>query len=78
MLGPVLTFGADEAPADVDVLVVLAALARREVVGTEEAVVGQHQAARGHAVVVGVVGHGAAHAAGQATCGATGGRDSQP
>lgn len=62
------TFGADEAPADVDVLVVLAALARHEVVRTQEAVVCQHQAASCHAVVIGVIGHGAANAPSQAAC----------
>lgn len=56
------TFGADEAPADVDVLVVLAAFARREVIGTQEAVVCQHQAAGCHAVVIGVIRHWAANA----------------
>lgn len=60
------TFGADEAPADVDVLVVLAALARREVIGTQEAVVCQHQAASCHAVVIGVICHWAANAPSQA------------
>ncbi|TNN42262.1 hypothetical protein EYF80_047557 [Liparis tanakae] len=67
----VRTFGADEAPADVDVFVVLDAAARGEVVGTDDAVVGEHDAARRHAEVRGVVGHRAAHAPDQATCGPT-------
>lgn len=62
-----LTFGADEAPADVYVFVVLAAFAGSEVVWTQEAVVGENQAARRHAVIVGVIGHGAAHASSQPT-----------
>lgn len=64
------TFGADETPADVDVLVVLAAFAGGEMVGTQEAVVGQRNTSGGHAVVIRVVRHRTAHAAGQATCSA--------
>lgn len=60
------TFRADEAPADVDVLVVLAAFARSEVIGTQEAVVCQHHAASCHAVVIGVICHWAADAPSQA------------
>lgn len=63
------TFRTDEAPADVDVLVVLAALAWREVARTEKTIVCQHQAARCHAVVISVVGHGAPHAPSQPTWG---------
>lgn len=63
------TFWADKAPADVDVFVVLAAFARREVVRTEETVVRQHQAACCHAVVIGMIGHRAAHASSQPTYG---------
>lgn len=62
------TFGADKAPADVDVLMVLAAFAGREVVGTEETVVCQHQAACCHAVVIGMIGHRAANAPSQPAC----------
>lgn len=65
------TFGADKAPADVDVFVVLDAAAGGEVVGTDDAVVGEHDAARRHAEVCGVVGHRAAHTPDQATCGPT-------
>lgn len=63
------TFSADEAPADVDVLVVLDPAARREVVGTDDAVVGEDDAARRHAEVCGMVRHGAAHAPHQTSCG---------
>lgn len=66
--GCIRTFGADEAPADVDVFVVLDAPPRGEVVWTDDAVVGEDHAAGGHAQVVGVVGYGAANAANQATC----------
>lgn len=62
-----LTFRADEAPAHIDVLMVLAALARSEVVRTQETVVGQHQAARCHTVVISVIGHRAAHTSSQST-----------
>lgn len=62
------TFSADEAPADVDVLVVLDPAARREVVGTDDAVVGEDDAARRHAEVCGMVRHGAAHAPHQTSC----------
>ena len=63
-----LTLGAHKAPADVDVLVVTAALAWVEVVWAQEAVIGQGDAACGHAVVVGMVRNGTADAAGQTTC----------
>lgn len=62
-------FGADKAPADVYVFVVLAAFARGEVVGTQEVVVGQHQAARCHAVVIGVICNRTADASSQPTFG---------
>lgn len=62
-----LTLRAHEAPANVDVFVVFAALAGSEVVWTEEAVVCQHQAACGHTVVVGMIGHRAAYTSGQPT-----------
>lgn len=66
------TFGADEAPADVNMFVVLDAAAGGEVVGTDDAVVGQHHAARRHAQVRGVVRHRAANASHQTTCVQTG------
>lgn len=62
------TFGADEAPADVDVFVVLDAAARREMVWADDAVVGEHYAARRHAQVIGMIGHRAANASDQTTC----------
>lgn len=46
---------------------VLAALAGSEVVRTEETVVCQHQAARRHTVVIGMIGHRAAYASSQPT-----------
>lgn len=61
------TFRADEAPADVYVFMVFAAFAGSEVVWTQEAVVGENQAACCHAVIIGVIGHGTAHASSQAT-----------
>lgn len=63
------TFRTDETPADVDVLVVLAALAWREVAWTEKTIVCQHQAARCHAVVISMVGHRAPHTPSQPTWG---------
>lgn len=62
-----LTLRAHKAPANVDVFVVLAALAGSKVVWTEEAIVSQHQAACRHTVVIGVIGHGAANASSQPT-----------
>lgn len=56
------TFSANEAPADIDVLVVLHSSSRGEVVGTDDAVVGEDDATRCHAEVCGMVGHWAAHA----------------
>lgn len=63
-----LTFRADEAPANVDVFMVLTALAGSEVVWTEETVVCKHHAACCHAIVIGMIGHRAAHTPSQATC----------
>lgn len=60
----VQTFRTHKTPADINVLVVFAPFAWSEVVGTQEAVIGQWDASRSHTVVIGVVGHGAAHAAG--------------
>lgn len=57
------TFGADEAPADVDVAVVPVGLLGVKVVGADDGGAGDHLAPRGHAQVAGVVGHGAAQAA---------------
>lgn len=62
------TLCADEAPADVDVLVVLDAAAGGEVVGADDAVVGEDNAARCHAEVRGVIGHWTANAPHQTTC----------
>lgn len=56
------TFGADEAPADVDVTVVAVALLGVEVVGADDGRVGDHLAACGHAQVAHVVRHRAAEA----------------
>lgn len=67
-LGPGdLTFRADKAPADVDVLVVAAAPAGSEVVGADDAVGGQDHGAGGQAEVVGVIRDRTPHAAHQAT-----------
>lgn len=62
-----LTLRANKAPANVDVFVVLAAFARSEVVWTEETVVGQHQTACCHTVVIGMISHRAAHTSSQST-----------
>lgn len=61
------TFRADEAPADIDVLMVLAAFAGDEMVWTQEAVVGQRNTASSHAVVICMVSHWTTHTAGQTT-----------
>lgn len=61
------TFSADEAPADVDVFVVLNAPARNKVVGADDAVVGEDDAARRHAQVCGVIGYRTANAPHQTT-----------
>lgn len=50
-----VTFGADETPADVDMLMVLDAASWSEVVRADDAVVGQNHAAGRHAQVCGVV-----------------------
>lgn len=63
----VLTFCADKAPADVDVFMVLDATSGGEVVGTDNAVIGEDNAACCHAQVCSVIGHRAAHAPHQAT-----------
>ena len=62
-----LTLWADEAPADINVLVVAAALAGHKVVGTQEAVGRQGDASSGHAEVVGMISNRAPHTAGQMT-----------
>lgn len=62
-----LTFRADKAPADVDMLVVAAAPARSEVVGADDAVGGQDHGAGSEAEVVGVIRDRTPHAAHQAT-----------
>lgn len=61
------TFSADEAPAHINVFVVLNTPARGEVVGTDDAVVGEDDAARRHAQVCSVIGDRTAHASYQAT-----------
>lgn len=63
-----LTFRANEAPADVDVFVITAALPWREVVGTDDAVSGQDDAAGRDAVIASVVRDGASNAVDQSTC----------
>lgn len=55
-------FGADEAPADVDVTVVAVALLGVEVVGADDGGVGDHLAASSHTRVADVVRHRAAQA----------------
>lgn len=65
------TFSADKTPADIDVLMVLDTTARSEVAGTDDAVVGENNAARGHAEVCGMIGDWTAHAPHQPTCGYT-------
>ncbi len=62
------TFRTHKTPADIDVFMVFATFAWSEVVGAQEAVIGQWDAAGSHTVVIGVVGHRAADAAGQAAC----------
>lgn len=61
------TFGADEAPADVDVAVVAVALLGVEVVGADNGRVRDHLAACSHAQVADVVRHRTAKAAHQPT-----------
>lgn len=56
------TFGADEAPADVDVAVVPVRLLGVKVVGADNGSAGDHLAPGSHAQVAGVVRHGAAQA----------------
>lgn len=61
------TFGADEAPADVDVTVVAVALLGVEVVRADDGSVGDHLTARSHAQVADVVRHRTAQATHQTT-----------
>lgn len=61
------TFGADEAPADIDMTVVAVALLGVEVVGADDGGVGDHLAARSHAQVTDVVRDRAAQATHQPT-----------
>lgn len=63
------TFRADEAPADIDVFVVLDATTGSEMVGTNDAVVGEDNAACRHAEVRSMIGYRTAHASYQTTCG---------
>lgn len=63
-----LTFRANEAPANVDVFVIAAALPWREVVGTDNGVSGQDDAAGRDAVITCVVRNGAPYAVDQSTC----------
>lgn len=65
------TFGADEAPADINVLMVLDATTGSEVVGADDAVVGEDNAARCHAQICSMIGDRTAHAAHQTACGQT-------
>lgn len=62
------TFGADEAPADVDVAVVAVGLLGVEVVGADDGGACDHLAAGRHALLAHVVGYRAAQAAHQAAC----------
>lgn len=64
------TFGADEAPADVDVTVVAVALLGVEVVGADDGRVGDHLAACRHTQVAHMVRHRAAKATHQPACNA--------
>lgn len=66
--GDVRTFRTHKTPADVNVFVVFAPFAWSEVIGAQEAVIGQRNAAGSHTVVIGMVGHRAAHTAGQTAC----------
>lgn len=63
-----LTFRAHEAPTDVDVFVIAAALPWQEMVGTEDAVSGQEDTACWDAVFTSVVGNGASYAVHQSAC----------
>lgn len=56
------TFGADEAPADVDMTVVAVGLLGAEVVGADDGGVGDHLAACSHTQITDVVRHRAAKA----------------
>lgn len=68
----VLTFGADETPADVDVAVVAVALLGVEMVRANDGGVGDHLASCRHAQVACMVRHGAPEAAHQPACGGGG------
>lgn len=61
------TFGTDETPADINVFVVLNTPTRSEVVGTDDAVVGEDDTARCHAQVCSMIGYWTAHASYQTT-----------
>lgn len=65
------TFGADEAPADINVFMVLDATSGSEVVGADDAVVGEDNAARCHAQICSMIGDRTAHTAHQAAYGQT-------
>lgn len=54
------TFGADEAPADIDVAVVAVGLLGVEVVGADDGCVGDHLTACRHTQIAHVICHGAA------------------
>lgn len=64
----VRTFRTHKTPADVNVFMVFAPFAWSEVIGAQEAVIGQWNAAGSHTVVTGMVSHRAAHTAGQTAC----------
>lgn len=66
-----LTFGADKAPADVYMFMVLDTPAGSEVVGTYNTVVGEDDAACCHAEVCCVIGYGTANAPHQTAYGQT-------
>lgn len=61
------TFGADEAPADVDMTVVAVALLGVEMVGADDGGVGDHLTARSYTLVTDVVRDWAAQATHQPT-----------
>lgn len=63
-----LTFRADKAPADVDVLMVAAAPPCSEVIGADDTVGGEDHRASSKAEVIGMVRDRTSHTAHQATC----------
>lgn len=69
------TFGADEAPADVDVTVVAVGLLGIEVVGADDGGVGDHLTACSHTQVTHVVRYRAAQATHQPAYSSESGRD---